>query len=236
MTTTVFRFTMRRLATAFTLHVVLAVGLAAPAHAAQPTVDYALGLVPFQKNVEYDRVAADQVKACTIKMEKEGGLNAWVVRGPRGEVLRSFSDTNGDRVVDRWSYYKDGAEVYRDVDSNHNTKADQARWLGAGGSRWGVDEDENGSIDAWKVISAEEATAEIVEALRTREPAVFTRLLPTNADLQAAGFEAWRDFVLPRLDAQPVSSQQRFVHGKHPLHLQLYQLIRQGLFVLQSTT
>ena len=189
MTTTVFRFTMRRLAAAFTRHVVLAVGLAAPAHAAQPTVDYALGLAPFQKNVEYDRVAADQVKACTIKMEKEGGLNAWVVRGPRGEVLRSFSDTNGDRVVDRWSYYKDGAEVYRDIDSNHNTKADQARWLGAGGSRWGVDEDENGSIDAWKVISAEEATAEIVEALRTREPAVFTRLLPTNADLQAAGFE-----------------------------------------------
>ncbi|MFM8434606.1 MAG: redoxin family protein, partial [Planctomycetia bacterium] len=94
-----------------------------------------------------------------------------------------------DRVVDRWSYYKDGAEVYRDVDSNHNAKADQARWLGAGGSRWGVDEDENGTIDAWKTISAEEATAEIVDALKSREASVFTRLLPTNADLQAAGFE-----------------------------------------------
>ena len=163
--------------------------LSATASAAQPTVDYALGLAPFQKNVDYDRVAPDQVKACTIKMEKEGGLNAWVVRGPRGEVLRSFADTNGDRVVDRWSYYKDGAEVYRDVDSNHNAKADQARWLGAGGSRWGVDEDENGSIDSWKAISAEEATAEIVESLKSREASVFTRLLPTNADLQAAGFE-----------------------------------------------
>lgn len=161
----------------------------AAASAAQPTVDYALGLSPFQKNVDYDRVPADQVKACTIKMEKEGGLNAWVVRGPRGEVLRSFSDTNGDRVVDRWSYYRDGAEVYRDIDSNHNAKADQARWLGAGGSRWGVDEDENGTIDAWKAISAEEATAEIVDALKLREASVFTRLLPTNADLQAAGFE-----------------------------------------------
>lgn len=165
--------------------------LAAPAaaRAAQPTVEYALGLAPFQKNVDYDKVEGDQAKACTIKMEKEGGLSAWVVRGPRGEVLRLFADTNGDRVVDRWSYYKDGVEVYRDLDTNHNAKADQARWLGAGGSRWGIDEDENGSIDAWKAISAEEATAEVVEALRSRDAAVFTRLLPTVADLQAAGFE-----------------------------------------------
>lgn len=191
MTTMVPRSASYRHATAlsFTALALALALLSATASAAQPTVDYALGLAPFQKNVDYDRVAPDQVKACTIKMEKEGGLNAWVVRGPRGEVLRSFADTNGDRVVDRWSYYKDGAEVYRDVDSNHNAKADQARWLGAGGSRWGVDEDENGSIDAWKAISAEEATAEIVEALKSREASVFTRLLPTNADLQAAGFE-----------------------------------------------
>ena len=191
MTTMVPRSASYRHATALSF-IALALALAtlsATASAAQPTVDYALGLAPFQKNVDYDRVAPDQVKACTIKMEKEGGLNAWVVRGPRGEVLRSFADTNGDRVVDRWSYYKDGAEVYRDVDSNHNAKADQARWLGAGGSRWGVDEDENGSIDSWKAISAEEATAEIVESLKSREASVFTRLLPTNADLQAAGFE-----------------------------------------------
>jgi thiol-disulfide isomerase/thioredoxin len=188
----------------------LALSLAAvPAtvFAAQPTVDYALGLSPFQKNVDYDRVPPDQMKGCTIKMEKEGGLNAWVVRGPRGEVLRSFADTNGDRVVDRWSYYKDGAEVYRDVDSNHNAKADQARWLGAGGSRWGIDEDENGSIDAWKAISAEEATAEIVEALKSREASVFTRLLPTNADLQAVGFE---DPLLSDLTARVTAAAKGF--------------------------
>jgi len=191
MTTMVSRSASYRHASAlsFTALALALATLSATASAAQPTVDYALGLAPFQKNVDYDRVTPDQVKACTIKMEKEGGLNAWVVRGPRGEVLRSFADTNGDRVVDRWSYYKDGAEVYRDVDSNHNAKADQARWLGAGGSRWGVDEDENGSIDSWKAISAEEATAEIVDALKLREATVFTRLLPTKADLQAAGFE-----------------------------------------------
>jgi len=94
-----------------------AVLVAACPVAAQPTVEYALGLAPFQKNVDYDKLTADQAKGATLKMEKEGGLNAWVVRGPRGEVLRSFADTNGDRVVDRWSYYKDGLEVYRDIDA-----------------------------------------------------------------------------------------------------------------------
>jgi thiol-disulfide isomerase/thioredoxin len=140
-------------------------------------------------------------------MEKEGGVNAWVVRGPRGEVLRSFADTNGDRVVDRWSYYKDGSEVYRDIDSNHNAKADQARWLNAGGSRWGVDEDENGTLDAWKSISAEEATAELVEALRSRDPAVLARLLPTKADLEAAGFAEPR---LSELAGRVAAAQKGF--------------------------
>jgi thiol-disulfide isomerase/thioredoxin len=183
----------------------LIAGVAAPAaRAAQPTVEYALGLVPAQKNVEYDRPTAAEAKNCTIDMEKEGGVNAWVVRGPSGEVLRAFADTNGNRVVDRWSYYKDGLEVYRDLDADHDTKVDQSRWLSAAGSRWGVDEDGNGSIDAWKMLSAEEASAEIVEALKNRDAAAFARLLPTKADLQAAGFEGDRlAELLARVAAAP---------------------------------
>ncbi|NDC63568.1 MAG: thioredoxin [Planctomycetia bacterium] len=159
-----------------------------PAQAAQPTVEYAMALKPSQAGIDYDRLSAEEMKSATIKMEKEGGVTAWVVRGPRGEMLRAFADTNGDRVVDRWSYYRDGVEVFRDVDSNHNAKADQARWLNSAGGRWGVDEDENGTIDSWKAISAEESTAEIVEALRSRDAAAFARLLPSRADLEAAGF------------------------------------------------
>ena len=157
--------------------------------AAQPTVEYALGLKPFQQDVDYDQPAADAASGATIKMEKEGGVTAWVVRDARGQILRIFADTNGDRVVDRWSYYRDGQEVYRDIDANFNAKADQARWLNAAGSRWGIDSDENGTIDSWKAISAEETTAEIVAALRTRDATRFRRLLPTPADLEAAGFE-----------------------------------------------
>lgn len=200
------RLAFRRSAAPLVAAAILVAALAATA-SAQPTVEYALGLSPFQKNVDFDKVSADDAKNCSIKMEKEGGVNAWVVRGPRGEVLRSFADTNGDRVVDRWSYYKDGSEVYRDIDSNHNAKADQARWLNAGGSRWGVDEDENGTIDGWKSISAEEATAELVEALRSRDPAVLARLLPSKADLEAAGFAEPR---LSELTGRVAAAQKGF--------------------------
>ena len=167
-------------------------GLSSVVEAAGPTVEYALGLRPSQKDVDYDRPEGDAAKNATIKTEKVAGVSAFVVRGATGEILRVFADTNGDRVVDGWSYYKDGIEVFRDIDSNHNAKVDQSRWLNSAGSRWGLDEDENGVIDTWKVISPEEVCRELVEAIKSRDAAAFQRLLPTKADLEAAGFEGQR--------------------------------------------
>lgn len=161
----------------------------AAAVAAPPTPEDALALRPRQKGVDYSQPTADEAKQCTIKQEKEGGSSALVVRGPSGEVLRAFADTDGNRVVDRWSYYKDGLEVYREIDADKDTKPEEYRWLGAAGSRWGLDTNADGQIDSWKVLSAEESTAEIVAALRDRDAAVFARLLPGKEDLQAAGFE-----------------------------------------------
>jgi thiol-disulfide isomerase/thioredoxin len=163
--------------------------LPAAAPAAGPTVEYALGLKPIQPNVDYDLPQGEAARNATIKTEKSGGATAFVVRGPAGEVLRVFADTNGDRVVDRWSYYKDGVEVFRDIDSDHNAKVDQSRWLNSAGSRWGIDKDENGQIESWKVISAEETCEELVDAIKRRDAAAFQRLLPTREDLEAAGFE-----------------------------------------------
>jgi len=163
--------------------------LPATAPAAAPTVEYALGLKPIQPNVDYDLPQGEAARNATIKTEKSGGATAFVVRGPAGEVLRVFADTNGDRVVDRWSYYKDGVEVFRDIDSDHNAKVDQSRWLNSAGSRWGIDKDENGQIESWKVISAEETCEELVDAIKRRDAAAFQRLLPTREDLEAAGFE-----------------------------------------------
>ena len=76
-----------------------------------------------------------------------------MVKTDGSQVLRRFLDTNGDNKVDQWCYFKDGIEIYRDIDANFNNKADQYRWLGTAGTRWGLDDDENGQIDSWKVIS-----------------------------------------------------------------------------------
>jgi len=174
----------------------LVVGAAAfvgrPATAAPPTAEEALALKPKQRPVDYTVLSAEEAKQATIKQEKEGGVMALVVRGPTGDVLRAFADSDGNRVVDRWSYYKDGVEVYREIDSDKDTKVDEYRWFNGGGGRWGVDRNADGVIDSWQSISAEETTAEIVAAIRDRDVAAFTRLLPTADDLKAAGFEGER--------------------------------------------
>lgn len=182
------------------------VALPMPALAAPPSPADALALKPRQKGVEFAEPSDAEAKQATIKQEKEGGVMALVVRGPSGEVLRAFADSDGNRVVDRWSYYKDGMEVYRELDSDKDTKPDEYRWLGSAGSRWGADTNADGVIDTWKVLSAEEATAEIVSALRDRDAAAFARLLPTKADLEAAGFEGeLLADLLARITAAPAA-------------------------------
>ena len=57
------------------------------------------------------------------------------------------------------------------------------------------------------MLSAEEATAEAVAALRDRDAAAFARLLPSKADLQAAGFEGQR---LDELVARAERAAKRF--------------------------
>src|SRR5262245_27953668 len=163
------------------------VSLSSAAQAAKPTPAEALKLVPVQRDVESDVPAGKDVEICIVDVETVGGITGWVVKTPGGQILRRFLDTNGDNRVDQWCYFKDGIEIYRDIDVNFNNKADQYRWLGIAGTRWGLDDDENGRIDSWKVISPEEVTAEVVAALRDRDAARFQRLLLTADDLKSIG-------------------------------------------------
>jgi thiol-disulfide isomerase/thioredoxin len=176
------------------------------AAAAPPTAEDALALKPKQKQVDYAVPTPEEAKQATIKQEKEGGVMALVVRGPTGDVLRAFADSDGNRVVDRWSYYKDGVEVYREVDTDNDTKVDGYRWLNAAGGRFGLDTNADGVIDAWRTLSAEEATAEIVAAIRDRDAAAFARLLPSADDLKSAGFEGDRlAELVARVTAAPAA-------------------------------
>jgi thiol-disulfide isomerase/thioredoxin len=168
------------------------------ARAANPTVAEALAFQPVQKEAQIDRPQGSDIAKCAIKAEKIAGKTGWVVRDAAGQMLRNFVDTNSDNFVDQWSYYKDGVEVYRDIDSNFNRKVDQFRWVNTAGTRWAIDANEDGKIDYWKSISAEEATAELVAALRDQDRARFDRLLLTDKELKTLGLGAKKAELLQR--------------------------------------
>ena len=188
--------------------------------ASKPAPSEALKLTPVQQDVDYDRPAAGEVDKCVVEVETVGGISGWVVKTQAGQVLRRFLDTNGDNKVDQWCYYKDGIETYRDIDANFNNKADQYRWLGTAGTRWGLDQNEDQRIDSWKVLSAEEATAEIVAALRDKDAARFRCLLISPSELKSLGLsEAQLKELSDKIAAAAaafadVASRQKLVTAK----------------------
>ena len=157
------------------------------ASAATPSAATALKLEPVQTDVDYEKVSAADAKSCKVENINEKKVSGWQVIGPDGETLRRFADTNGDSKIDLWSYYKFGVEVYRDIDEDYDNKADQYRWLGTGGTRWGIDDDEDGQVDRWKQISAEEVSAELVAALRDNDSARFAALLIEDSEIKSLG-------------------------------------------------
>jgi len=212
----------------FRLFGVLFVGVLTgqPAIGQTPKVSQALTYSPIQSDVEYDRPTQAEIAACTMEELVSGGdVTGWIVRDEAGQMLRRFVDTNKDNSVDTWSYYRNGVEVYRDIDGNHDGKADQYRWLGSAGVRWGIDDDQNEKIDSWKAISAEEVSAEVVAALRNSDADRFKRLLLTKDDLDSLQLDEEKTKLLrERLDKATqgiaalaksqryVSAQSKWVH------------------------
>ena len=174
------------------------------------TVEEALKYVPMQKGVEYDRPSANEIGQCSIKSEKMGKYSAWVVYGSGGQKLRVFADTNNDNNVDRWSYFLNGIESYRDVDANYDGKADQHRWLGLSGTRWAVDENQDGRMDRWKSISAEEVSFEVMQAIRDRDVERFAMVLLTPQELDALGLGSQ---LKKRIAAQITAAPGKFKAG-----------------------
>src|SRR5205814_10515839 len=165
-------------------------------------------------DVEYDIPEAKEIDKCTVEVIKVGGFTGYAVVTDSGQILRRFLDTNGDNKVDQWCYFHDGIEVYRDIDGNFNNKADQYRWLGTAGTRGGLDDDENGRLDSWKVISAEEVTAEVVLALRDRDAARFQRLLLSSDELKSLGLSSKQSAELTEKIAAATKSFTESVRQK----------------------
>jgi len=178
---------------------------------AAPSVSDALRLKPVQPDVSAESPAAEEAKKCTLKAEKEGGATAWVVRNQAGSILRKFADADSDNVVDTWSYYRNGLEIYRDIDADHNGKADQYRWFHNAGIRWGLDRNEDGKIDTWKLISPEEAAEEVVEAVRLGDEARFRALLLSAKEIATLGLSKSQAKRIASRTEQAVAVFQKLV-------------------------
>jgi len=178
-----------------------------------PSVKLALSFRPVQSDVEYETPDEKDFDRCKVNVERQGKSSGWVVVGPAGQLLRRFVDTNGDNVVDQWRYFQHGVEVYRDIDSNFNNKVDQCRWLNSGGSRWGIDSNEDGKIDSWKMISAEEASREAIQALVAGDEARLRPLLISSSDLTALGISG--DVAKKLLDnvSDPAAKMRKITQG-----------------------
>jgi hypothetical protein len=167
----------------------LVLAAVAPVKAA-PTVAKLLEYQPRQEASISTPTTAEQAQ-CTVDSEKTAKGSAWVLKDPAGRYLRRFYAPNDKEGkpgrVDTWSYYKDGVEVYREVDTTGSGRPDQYRWLNSGGSRWGVDSDKDGKIDAWRVISPEEVSQEVLRALATRDHARLLAVFLTDEDARALG-------------------------------------------------
>ena len=158
------------------------------ARAADVTPAEMLGLRPTQQGVNFSTPSAPETAACQVEaINGANNVRGYLLRDPKGRPLRRILDTNGDGRVDMWSYYLDGFEVYRETDSTFEGKANQFRWLNAGGSKLGVDLNKDGKIDTWTMISAEEASQEVLQALITRDYPRFQALFITGKDVADLG-------------------------------------------------
>lgn len=163
---------------------------------------------PKQDGINYSTPSAQEQAGCAVELVKgaKPGTSGWLVRDARGQALRQFFDTNGDKNIDVYSYYLDGAEVYREIDSNFDQKIDQYRWLNTGGMKWGVDVNQDGKIDSWKAISPEEVSQEIVQALVAKDFNRLQALWLTDAEAKALD--------LPAADAARIQEQQKQAYAK----------------------
>lgn len=175
--------------------------------AAKPTAAEILRYRPYQEGVVYSTPSAQEQNACTVELVTgTRGGNGWLVRDPQGRPLRRFFDSNGDKNVDVWSYYHEGVEVYREIDSTFHGRPDQFRWLNTGGMKWGIDSNGDYKIDKWKMISAEEVSQEIVQALISRDVNRLQALFITDAELKS--------LELPAAEVTRIHEVQKQAPGK----------------------
>lgn len=142
----------------------------------------ALAKRPALDGIDFDSPTPADEANCTLESSnKIFGGRGFVIKNPAGQIIRLYTKEPDGAV--HWTFFKNGNEVYREIDSNGDRRIDQYRWMGEAGTRWGIDNNQDGQIDSWKVISAEEVAYEVFQAYQTGDRMRLLRLCLTNEDL-----------------------------------------------------
>ena len=156
-----------------------------------PPVEQLLKYKPAQQGVICDTPATETWPKCKVEYVKGATGNGYVVRDMNGLTVRKLTaspDSKGK--INVRSYYLQGQEVYREVDTNGNGVSDEFKWFNMGGSRTGVtNEDEAQRIVKWKALSAEEATAELIAAATSKDTARLQAVMLTDSDVKELGLD-----------------------------------------------
>jgi thiol-disulfide isomerase/thioredoxin len=180
-----------------------------------PTVQQMLGFRPLSDGVAISTPTTQEESACKVELIKGTGQGSgYLLRDPQGRPLRRFYNTrftsvNDGTRIDIWSYYKDGVEVYRETATTNGQAPDQFRWMNAGGSKWGeghVDASHHAHIDAWKMISPEEVSQEVLQAVIAKDFGRLQALMLSDADIKALG--------LPAAEAARLQDQRKQAQAK----------------------
>jgi len=138
--------------------------------------------------VEYDKPTDPAViNACKVEVLPDATTKhaGYALRDGQGRLLRRFVDTDGNRDLDQWSYYKDGFEVYRELDLDGDRRVDESRWMNSAGTR--IAKIQNSKIVSWKRLSAEEAYKILVQSLLASDWTLLETVMASPAELEALG-------------------------------------------------
>jgi thiol-disulfide isomerase/thioredoxin len=172
---------------------VAAVSVGGAAMAQAPKAEAVLARLPGVPGVNVTTPAASEMASCKAEVRQwEAGKDGVkpkgvIVTDAAGRKLRQFIDTTGG---DKWnilSYFVEGVEAFREVDNNGNGKPDVFRWLGVNGGKQGVDANEDGVIDQWLSITAEEVSHEVFAAVAAKDAGRLRAVLATEKEIKAIG-------------------------------------------------
>jgi hypothetical protein len=194
-----------RIGTRLLAALTLTAGLNAAGFAQTPRLEDLLARKPVQP-VTVSTPTAAELPACRVEPGNyPTPFKGTVVRDAQGRLLRQFIDSKGRGTTDLVYFYHEGVEAYREIDGNADGKPDQFRWLGVNGGKWGADADQDGTVDAWYVLSPQELSQEVFAALQSRDMRRIEALTLTPKDAQTLGLPAADAEALVRRSAAAVA-------------------------------